>query len=127
VVVLGALLPALGAHHTYGIPHGGKAFFIDDIMAAHDGRIATLDVSRMTGLVTFPSFHTAISLLIITATWGVRGVGWLALVANVALIAGVPVFGSHHFIDIVGGALVTAIAVWLWRRHLAADREGSSD
>lgn len=119
VVVIGALFPALGAHHTYGIAHGGKAFFVPEIIAAHAGRIDMLDVSRMTGLVTFPSFHTAISLLVIGAAWGLRWIGPVALVANLALIASVPVFGSHHFIDVAAGIAMTVLAVWLWRRHLA--------
>jgi hypothetical protein len=117
VVVIGALFPALGAHHTYGIEHGGKAFFIPEIIAAHDGRIAVLDVSKMTGLVTFPSFHTAISLLVIVATWGLRWIGPLALIANLALLASVPVYGSHHFVDMVGGTVITALALWLWRTY----------
>ena len=117
VVVLGALFPALGAHHTYGIEHGGKAFFVPEIIAAHEGRIGLLDVSKMTGLVAFPSFHTAISLLIIAATWSVRWVGPVALIANLALLVSVPVYGSHHFVDMVGGTAITALALWLWRAY----------
>lgn len=123
VVVLGALLPALGAHHTYGIDHGGKAFFVPEIVAAHAGRIGVLDVSTMTGLVTFPSFHTAISLLIIVATWGLRWIGPVALVANIALLASVPVYGSHHFADMLGGAAITVLALWLWRDRFAERNE----
>ncbi len=119
VVVLGALFPALGAHHTYGIEHGGKAFFIPEIIAAHEGRVGLLDVSKMTGLVTFPSFHTAISLLVIAATWGLRWIGPVALIANLALLASVPVYGSHHFIDMVGGTAITVLAMWLWRAYFA--------
>jgi hypothetical protein len=123
VVVIGALFPALGAHHAYGVPDGGKAFFVADIVAAHAGRIETLDVSRMTGLVTFPSFHTAISLLIIGAAWGLRWIGAVALGLNVVLIASVPVFGSHHFVDILAGAALTGVTLWLWRRHFADSRD----
>jgi hypothetical protein len=125
VVVLGALFPALGAHHAYGIADGGRAFFVSDIIAAHDRQVTTLDVSRMTGLVTFPSFHTAISLLLIAATWGLRWIGPVALLVNLALLAGVPVYGSHHFIDMIGGAVITVLALWLWRTRLTARGEAA--
>lgn len=120
VAVVGALMPALGAHHTHGVPDGGKAYFIKDILAAHAGETMVLDVSKLTGLVVCPSFHTVISLLIIVATWGVRFVGPLALVVNVALLAGVPVYGSHHFVDMIAGAALTVAVLWAWRRWIAA-------
>ncbi|QQS14307.1 MAG: phosphatase PAP2 family protein [Rhodospirillales bacterium] len=120
VVVLGALLPALGAHHTHGVPDGGKAFFIKDIVAAHAGETRTLDLSKLTGLVVCPSFHTTISLLIIAATWSVRFVGPMALAVNAALLAGVPVYGSHHFVDMLAGAALTVAVLWIWRRWIAS-------
>ncbi|HEX2885568.1 phosphatase PAP2 family protein [Vineibacter terrae] len=122
VVVVGALLPALGAHHAYGIADGGEAAFVPEIIAAHGGRVDPLDMVRMTGLVTFPSFHTVISLLLIVATWGIRWVGPVVILVNAALLAGVPVYGSHHFVDMLGGAALTALAVWLWRRLFVAPR-----
>jgi len=118
VVVLGALLPALGAHHAYGIEDGGKASFIPEIIAAHGRQVDLLNVARVKGLVTFPSFHTAISLLLIIAMWRVGWVGWIVLVANVAVLVSVPVYGSHHFVDMLGGAVLTALAIWLWRTLL---------
>jgi hypothetical protein len=95
---------------------------VPEIIAAHGRRIDMLDVARMTGLVTFPSFHTVISLLLIAATWGVRWIGPAMLVANVALLASVPVYGSHHFVDMLGGAALTVLAIWLWRRVLMTPR-----
>jgi hypothetical protein len=115
-VAIGAMLPGLGAHHFYGIPDHGAASFVPAIAASHDGTMTFLDMDKVEGLVVFPSYHTVISLALIVAFWPIRILRYVGLVANLALIAGVPVWGSHYFIDIVGGVAVWLVAWLLWRR-----------
>jgi hypothetical protein len=115
-VVIGALLPGLGAHHFYGAPDHGAASFVPGIIAAHDGTLTLLTMDMVEGLVVFPSYHTVISLALIAAFWPIRGLRYAGLVANVLLIAGCPVWGSHYFIDLPAGFLVWLIALVLWRR-----------
>lgn len=121
-VVLGALVPALGAHHHYGIPDHGIAFFIPEIVAAHSGSLHVLDLSTAEGLVTFPSFHTAISVAVVIACWSVPYLRYPALAANALLVAGVPVWGSHYFVDVAAGAILTVATVLAWRRTFRAPR-----
>jgi membrane-associated phospholipid phosphatase len=66
--------------------------------------------------VTFPSFHTAISVAVVIACWSVPYLRYPALVANALLVAGVPVWGSHYFVDVAAGAFLTAMTVLAWRR-----------
>jgi hypothetical protein len=116
-VVIGALLPGLGAHHLYGIPDLGAAGFVPTIIASHDGTMALLDMDKVEGLVVFPSYHTVISLALIAAFWPLKYLRWPGLIVNVALIAGVPVWGSHFFIDVISGFAVWLVAHLLWRRY----------
>jgi hypothetical protein len=115
-VAIGAMLPGLGAHHFYGVPDYGAASFVPAIIAAHDGTLALLDMSKVEGLVVFPSYHTVISLALIAAFWPIRILRYVGLIANLALIAGVPVWGSHYFIDVPAGFAVWLTALLLWRR-----------
>jgi hypothetical protein len=119
-VVVGALLPALGAHHHYGMPDHGAAFFIREIVAAHSGSLHVLNLSAAEGLVTFPSFHTAISVAVVIACWSVSYLRYPTLAANLVLVAGVPVWGSHYFVDVAAGAILTVVAVLAWRRMFRA-------
>ena len=114
-VTLGALLPALGAHHHFGVPDNGVAFFVTDIVDAHSGALQVLDVSRAQGLVVFPSYHTIISLMIIFAAWPLRYVRYPALAINIALIAGVPIWGSHYLVDIIAATAISAATLLAWR------------
>jgi hypothetical protein len=116
-VIIGAMLPGLGAHHFYGVPDHGAASFVPAIIAAHDGTLTLLDMDKVDGLVVFPSYHTVISLALIAAFWPIRILRYVGLIANLALIAGVPVWGSHYFIDVVSGFAVWLIAWLVWRRY----------
>jgi hypothetical protein len=116
-VIIGAMLPGLGAHHFYGVPDHGAASFVPSIVASHDGTMTLLDMDKVEGLVVFPSYHTVISLALIAAFWPIRSLRYVGLIVNVALIAGCPVWGSHFFIDLPAGFLVWLIALFLWRRY----------
>ncbi len=123
-VSVGAVLPALGAYSHYGIPDNGIAFFVPDITAARDGTLKLLDLGAAQGLVVFPSYHTAISIALIIACWQVRWLRYPGLALNAALLAGVPVWGSHYFIDMIAGTLIVVLPVLGWRKyHAEADRE----
>jgi membrane-associated phospholipid phosphatase len=68
------------------------------------------------GLVTFPSFHTAMGLICI---WCARQSPLLfvpMLLLNAVMIASTPIFGSHYFVDLIGGALLTGAAILLLRQ-----------
>jgi hypothetical protein len=116
-VIVGALLPGLGAHHFYGVPDHGAARFVPAIVGSHDGTLKLLEMDKVEGLVVFPSYHTVISLALIAAFWPLRYLRYPGLFVNVALIAGVPVWGSHYFIDIPAGLAVWLVAHLLWRRY----------
>jgi membrane-associated phospholipid phosphatase len=76
----------------------------------------TLLLSDLPGLTTFPSFHTAMGLIVIWCARGSRLLFAPMLALNALMIASTPVFGSHYFIDILAGAALAAAAVLLLRR-----------
>ena len=68
-----------------------------------------------------------LGILFIWAAWPVRGLKWIALVLNIAMICATPLWGGHYFVDLVAGfvlALVglfvaNAIVVWIERNSKA--------
>ncbi len=64
------------------------------------------------GLISFPSFHAALGAINIWACWGVRFARWPALALNVLMIAGTPVHGSHYFVDVFAGILLSLLAIF---------------
>jgi hypothetical protein len=77
-----------------------------------------LSFNRISGVVTFPSFHTVCAILVAQAWRGTRVAGPLAtLLAGAIIFSCVPI-GGHYLVDLLAGA-----AVW-WAVTVAADRLG---
>jgi len=66
------------------------------LRAVRDDPAYVLDLAHMPGLVTFPSFHTAMGVIAIYCARGTRWLFWPMLVINLLMIAATPVLGSHY-------------------------------
>ena len=74
--------------------------------------VSTIDFDKMTGVVTFPSFHGAIAFMTAFALRGVPRLAsfawaWSALV-NISAIP----MGGHYGTDLVVGDLLWALSAW---------------
>jgi hypothetical protein len=106
-----AFFPAEAAWSYYGVSDVANAYHLADFNALRDGSMQEIAVDRMTGLITFPSFHAALALLFIYAT---RGIPWLfpaALVLNIGMIAATPVIGGHYLVDVIAGLALVPVAI----------------
>lgn len=81
-----------------------------------EGQINVLGPSELVGLVSFPSFHTAIGLQFIWAFWPYKWLRWPMAAINVLLVCGAIVIGSHYFVDIVAGGLVGIASIAIAKR-----------
>lgn len=71
-------------------------------------------VSNIEGLITFPSFHSVWATLYIWAFFSAaRVIRITAIVLNLFVLAATPLYGSHYFVDLIGGILVAALSLWL--------------
>jgi PAP2 superfamily protein len=69
-------------------------------------------IEEMSGLITFPSFHAAWALLFMWAFYPVKRLRAAAILLNLVVLAATPVQGAHYFIDLAGGAVVAALAIY---------------
>ena len=120
------LTPAVGAHNFYQHPDAPKVGYIADLLALRSGALRSIDITASTGLATFPSFHTVMALLFI---WGAMGSRWLAIpviVVEMGMLLAIPIYGSHYVVDMLGGALLFALSLWLWRAVVGRPREAGA-
>ncbi len=126
-VIIAGFMPALSPLVHYGVtpddyPNITLAVpleFAEQVFALRDGSMRMIDLSGAQGLVTFPSFHTACSVLLLLAFWQAPYVRWIGAVANTLMILSVPIEGSHYLVDVfAGGAL--AVIVWAIASRLVA-------
>jgi len=78
-----------------------------------DHVVHVVDLGALRGIVCTPSFHTTSALLYIAAAWRVRVLRVPLIVLNCAMLLSTPVEGTHYLADMLGGALVAAIALVL--------------
>jgi PAP2 superfamily len=125
-IVISIFVPAIGTYYGLNLSPAEKFPLIDssnyaaqlrDIVALRDGSLRHLELFRLAGIVSFPSFHTASAVLYVWALWPVRGFRWATIGANSWMIAAAPVIGAHYVVDLIGGAGVAAGSVFL-AKHL---------
>ena len=84
-----------------------------------------ISVRGLHGLVCAPSFHTASAVLFVAAAWPFRGLRWIVVPINIAMLLSIPVEGTHYLIDMILGALVALVSVGImqWAVRLLPDHE----
>ncbi|MGU3468815.1 phosphatase PAP2 family protein [Methylobacterium sp. C33D] len=102
--------------------------FVATIKSLRDGSLTIITLEQMDGVITFPSFHTALGVIFGYSFWVLPKWRWIGVAVNVLLIAGTPINGGHYFVDILAGVVVGIVAIWIARlaaatrlppRHLA--------
>lgn len=122
VAVLSIAMPAIGAMaylgmedlQGQGLPRGAGVYHLEAFGHFRAGA-PVLRLPELSGLVTFPSFHTVLALLASQALWETRwrwpGIAWTSTV----IVSTVPI-GGHYAADLVAGFLVWLVAALTARR-----------
>jgi membrane-associated phospholipid phosphatase len=127
-VAISAFIPAIGTYYGLNIapsqfPSLDASLYaaqLRDIVALREGSLRHLELFRLVGIVSFPSFHVASAVLYMWALWPVRGIGGLAVALNLLMIAATPVTGAHYMIDVFGGIALAAISIFAGKYFMDA-------
>lgn len=127
-IAISALVPAVAMFVHLGLTpadypnlNPGAAFVhMADIKALRSGAPLTVDLSKAEGIITFPSYHAAIALLMLLAGWAHPWLRWPFLVLNLLMIASTPIDGGHYFVDVFAGLAIAAACYLAARRFVAA-------
>jgi membrane-associated phospholipid phosphatase len=121
-ILISVFVPAVGTYYGLNlspienfplIDTSNYAAQLRDIEALRNGSLRHLELFKLVGIVSFPSFHTASAILYVWALWPVRGFRYVATAANAWMIAATPLIGAHYVIDIIGGVGVAIGSVLL--------------
>lgn len=111
--------PPLGIYDHFSV--GAGMWHYDLLMALRTGAATVIDftVPNSNCLVTFPSGHTILAIIM---TYALRGSRWTfipALVINMTMLVSTIPEGGHHLFDLVAGAAIAACAIAFVRLPLS--------
>jgi PAP2 superfamily protein len=76
-----------------------------------EGTLTTLSLDGMEGIITFPSYHVALAVVLGWALWQVSWLRWSGVIVNGLVIAATPIDGGHYFVDVFAGAIIAALSI----------------
>jgi hypothetical protein len=117
--VISTLVPAIGVYDQIGLKLSDYPNFtpgaylgqLHDLPLVRDGSLRELDMLKLTGIITFPSFHSAAAVLYLWALWSVWWMRPIVLVANGAMLLATPLGGGHYFVDVFAGMVIAVLAI----------------
>ena len=124
IALIAFAAPALGvfsqltAEQVDHLPKGAGRYAMRTFHEFRNAAEPVLSLGRVSGVITFPSFHTACALVLAQAWHGIRIIGPLAKILTGVIIFSCVPMGGHYLIDLAAGA-----AVW-WGVTLGIDRLG---
>jgi membrane-associated phospholipid phosphatase len=90
--------------------------YMQDFFDLRSGVNVIVSLVEPKGLISFPSYHACMAVLVILAFRRMGFMFWLMLAVNVGVIATTPVEGGHHLSDVLGGIALGLVAFVLIRR-----------
>jgi hypothetical protein len=111
-LVLFMLFPAQGRLTN---STNAQAFILEQFNVLRSGALNKMDLSNVTGLIAFPSFHTIWAVLITVALVHRPWVCVPFFVLNIFVIRSTLTTGGHYLTDVLAGGVVCLI-VLLWHQ-----------
>ena len=106
--------PALGGYLHYQLQPGdfpavrilASWLFAPPFHALRDGSLNVVELSALDGIITFPSFHAAVAVLLAWAASGIPYLRYPMIILNLLmLLSSIPI-GGHYLVDVIAGSLV---------------------
>jgi hypothetical protein len=115
--LLSAIFPAYGTFDAFRL--GDIDGYLGDMKRLREGTDLHFQLSQLTGVISFPSFHTVMALVYIYAFRGTGLIGGFIAVLNLVMLPSIPFLGGHYLVDILAGAAVALASILLVRAVLA--------
>jgi PAP2 superfamily len=88
----------------------GRGLEVEALRALRGGGPLSFGLSQLQGLISFPSYHTVLAVLL---TYAHRRSSLLPAIAlvNAIMLFSIPSYGGHYLTDIIAGAAVALLAI----------------
>jgi len=108
---ISGIVPALGAFVHFGVPGPAEATYLPHLLALREGTASSFSMNQLQGIITMPSYHTVLAILIVYAFRGCGRLFTVVLVLNSVMLLTLPSEGGHYLIDLIAGGAITAVTI----------------
>lgn len=118
-VVISPFTPALGGYLHFQLDP--KDFpevriwaawlFVTPVYALRDGSLNVVELRNLDGIITFPSFHAAVAVLMAWAASGIPLLRYPMIFLNLLMLISTIPIGGHYLIDVMAGSLVAVASI----------------
>ncbi|VWC04824.1 PAP2 family protein [Burkholderia lata] len=126
VVVVSTPFPAQSAFIHFGIADANTASTVSHYDLLRSGRLRQFSLSESQGLVSLPSFHVMLALLLAYAVRHVRYLFPASVVLNAVMIVSTPTQGGHYLADVIAGIVFGVLSLVVVRRWMAGPRRAAT-
>ena len=115
-------VPVVGAFTYFGVDNalageftrqwpGSGTFYVSGLLDVHSNQSHTLDLSKINGIVQFPSYHSIVAIILMYMMRNERVMCWPFVAINIPMIIATVPCGSHYVCDTLGSIVVVAVSV----------------
>ncbi len=116
-IAISALWPAEGVWLLHGLKASARAQLPASasswpvFLGLRDGSFRLLMAAGAEGIITFPSLHAAMAVILSVAMWSLPVLRWIGLGLNALMMVSIPIDGSHYFTDMFAGIMIAVFAL----------------
>lgn len=118
VIVVSGPFPAAGAWKQYAIGEPFDLSSLSHFELLRSGRMHEIPLGQMQGLISIPSLHAAMAVLLVYAMRGTL-LFPVFVILNAAMLASTPIDGGHYFVDVIAGLMLAFGLIALNRKRSA--------
>ncbi|SAK73042.1 PAP2 family protein [Caballeronia calidae] len=111
LLVVSTPFPATSAFEHFKVSDTDALSSVSDFSVLRDGSMRTFDLQRTQGLVSLPSFHTALAVIFAYSLRRILFLFWPAVILDVLMIASTPTQGGHYLGDVLAGLVLSALTI----------------
>lgn len=115
--LIAAIIACVG---SYALPAAGPSAFQTDWYphwaALRTAAPFTISLANVQGIISFPSFHASLAVLLLYAVRGLGVVTWGLGSVELLMLISTPTFGHHYCCDVLAGIAVAVIAIGLTKQ-----------
>jgi hypothetical protein len=111
LLIVSTAFPATSAFEHFKVSDTDALSSVSDFSVLRDGSMRKFDLQRTQGLVSLPSFHTALAVIFAYSLRRIRLLFCPAVILDVLMIASTPTQGGHYLADVLAGLGLSVLTI----------------